>query len=231
VLHDMAEAQEGEGMTAVARIDCRAEVAGSNRLPVLAATINEHLEAAETATRRGLEHAIAAGLLLIEAKELVAHGEWIPWLKANCRLSPRQAQIYMLLARNRHKLTALKNAPDSHLTIAAAVALVGKPRPERPHGLPGQFDLLGGQEVPPLTPLTGLERADLRAAFQERCAQAESFATYAGPVDDEVADAAERVVAAWERLARDLRGKVQDAKAFDRAPRPPRIEPANKGKL
>jgi Protein of unknown function (DUF3102) len=101
VLHDMAEAQEGEGMTAVARIDCRAEVAGSNRLPVLAATINEHLEAAETATRRGLEHAIAAGLLLIEAKELVAHGEWIPWLKANCRLSPRQAQVYMRLARNR----------------------------------------------------------------------------------------------------------------------------------
>jgi hypothetical protein len=38
----------------------------------------------------------------------------------------------MRLARNRHKLTALKNAPDSHLTIAAAVALVGKPKPERP---------------------------------------------------------------------------------------------------
>jgi hypothetical protein len=29
-----------------------------------------------------------------------------------------------------------------------------------------------------------------------------------------VADAAERVAAAWERLARGLRGKVQDAKAF-----------------
>jgi Protein of unknown function (DUF3102) len=59
---------------------------GSNRLPVLAATINEHLEAAEAATRRGLEHAIAVGALLIEAKELVAHGEWLPWLQANCRV-------------------------------------------------------------------------------------------------------------------------------------------------
>jgi hypothetical protein len=210
-------------MTTVARIDCRAEVAGSNRLPVLAATINEHLEAAETATRRGLEHAIAAGLLLIEAKDLVGHhGEWLPWLQANCRIGPRQAQTYMRLARNRHKLTALKNAPDSHLTIAAAVALVGKPKPERPHGLPGQLDLLGGPEVPvpPLTAPTGLERADRKAAFLERCEQAIGFATYSGPVDDEVADAAERVVAAWGRLARDLRGKVQDAKAFDNHQRP-----------
>jgi hypothetical protein len=209
-------------MTAVAR---SAEmVAGSNRLPVLAATISEHLEAAETATRRGLEHAIAAGLLLIEAKELVAHGEWIPWLKANCRLSPRQAQVYMRLARNRHKLTALKNAPDSHLTIAAAVALVGKPKPERPpRGLPGQLDLLGGPQVPvpPLTAPTGLERADRKAAFLERCEQAIGFATYSGPVDDETAAAAQRVIDTWERLARGLRGKVQDAKAFDNSERRP----------
>jgi hypothetical protein len=122
---------------------------GSNRLPVIAASINEHLAAAEAAIRRGLEHAIAAGLLLIEAKELVAHGEWLPWLQANCRLSARQAQTYMRLARNRHKLEATKNAATAHLTIAAAEALVGKPKPECPHGLPGQLDLLGGPEVPP----------------------------------------------------------------------------------
>jgi Protein of unknown function (DUF3102) len=122
---------------------------GSNRLPILASTINEHLEAAENATRRGLEHAIAAGALLIEAKELVAHGEWLDWLQANCHVSQRQAQTYMRLARNRHKLDATKNAATAHLTIAAAEALVGKPRPERPHGLPGQLDLLGLPPVPP----------------------------------------------------------------------------------
>jgi hypothetical protein len=122
---------------------------GSNRLPAIAASINEHLAAAEAATRRGLEHAIAAGALLIEAKELVAHGEWLDWLQANCRVSQRQAQTYMRLARNRHKLEATKNAATAHLTIAAAEALVGKPKPECPHGLPGQLDLLGGPEVPP----------------------------------------------------------------------------------
>jgi hypothetical protein len=199
--------------------------AGSNRLPILAATISEHIDAANAATRRGLEHAIAAGALLIEAKELVAHGEWLPWLQANCRLSERQARTYMRLARHRHRL---ESAATADLTIAAAEALVGKPKPKRQRGLPGQFDLLGGQEVPPLTAPTGLERADRKAAFLERCEQAIGFATYSGPVDDEAADAAERVVAAWDRKARELRGKVQDAKAFDRAPRPPRIEQANK---
>jgi hypothetical protein len=122
-------------------------VAGSNRLPILATSINEHLKAAETATRHGLEHAIAAGLLLLEAKELVGHGEWLAWLQANCRLGQRQAQTYMRLARNRHRLEAVKNAVAAHLTIGAAEMLVGRPRPERRRGLPGQIDLLGGPEV------------------------------------------------------------------------------------
>jgi DUF3102 family protein len=130
------------------------KLAGSNRLPVLAASIAEHIAAAEKATRRGLEHAIAAGQLLREAKDLVDHhGDWLPWLQANCRLGSRQAQTYMRLAKNRHRLDAIKNESSAHLTIAAAVALVGRPRPERPRGLPGQLDMLGGPEVirPPPT--------------------------------------------------------------------------------
>jgi Protein of unknown function (DUF3102) len=119
----------------------------SNRLPVLAASIRDHLLAANGAMRRGVEHAIAAGLLLLEAKEIVGHGDWLPWLQANCEIGPRQAQTYMRLARNRHKLEALKTRSDAFLTIAAAEALVGRPKPERPHGLPGQLDLLSGEEV------------------------------------------------------------------------------------
>src|SRR5262249_4463062 len=68
--------------------------------------------------------------------------------EANCRVGARQAQTFMRLARNRHKLEALtKTRSDSYLTIAAAEALVGCPRPERPRGLPGQLDMLGGEEV------------------------------------------------------------------------------------
>jgi Protein of unknown function (DUF3102) len=136
----------------------RQPLAGSSRLHILAASINEHLTAAEKATRRGLEHAIAAGLLLIEAKKLVGHGEWLAWLQANCQIGQRQAQTYMRLARNRHRFEAVKNAAAAHLTIAAAEALVGRPRPERPRGLPGQLDMLGGPEVtappPAISPVT-----------------------------------------------------------------------------
>jgi Protein of unknown function (DUF3102) len=120
----------------------------SNRLPILAASINDHLAAADAATRRGLEHAIAAGALLIEAKDLVGHGDWLAWLKANCHVGVRQAQAFMRLARHRHRLEAIKYAPSAHLTIHAAEALVGRVEPEEPpHGLPGQLDMLGGAEV------------------------------------------------------------------------------------
>jgi hypothetical protein len=122
-------------------------LAHADRLPILATSINDHLRAADAATRRGIEHAIAAGGLLIEAKELVAHGEWLAWLEANCHVGARHAQTYMRLARNRHKLDAIKNESSAYLTIAAAEALVGRPKPERPHGLPGQMDLLGAPEV------------------------------------------------------------------------------------
>jgi hypothetical protein len=134
-------------MTAAQILDGKHErilVAGSNRLPILGVGINDHLAAAEAATKRGLEHAIAAGLLMIEAKGLVDHGKWLLWLQANCHVGVRQAQTFMRLARNRHKVEAFKNAAAAHLTIATAEALVGRPRPERPHGLPGQLDMLGG---------------------------------------------------------------------------------------
>jgi hypothetical protein len=147
-------------------------VVGSNRLPIIAASINDHLAAAEQATRRGLEHAIAAGFLLIEAKELVEHGEWLTWLEANCHVRVRQAQVFMRLARNRHKLNGLKYAPSAHLTIHAAEALVGRPKPEQQHGLPGQLDLLGGPEVRPpsattTVPATSLDRASLIADLEQ----------------------------------------------------------------
>jgi hypothetical protein len=44
------------------------------------------------------DHAIAAGHALIEAKALVAHGEWLAWVKEHCGFSERTAQIYMRLA-------------------------------------------------------------------------------------------------------------------------------------
>ncbi len=64
-------------------------------LPRLAKQINEHHRKAETAMRAGLEHALAAGRLLAEAKTHRPHGTWGEWVSENCEFSQRTAQSYM----------------------------------------------------------------------------------------------------------------------------------------
>jgi Protein of unknown function (DUF3102) len=77
---------------------------------------------AETVTRAAL-----AGEHLIEAKRLVGHGQWLPWLRDNCSMSERTAQLYMRVARN--KDTIAKSASSvADLTLTAAVAGIAKPK-------------------------------------------------------------------------------------------------------
>ncbi len=71
----------------------------SNRLPILAAEIRKAHAGVEDAARTAAEHAIEAGTALIEAKALVKHGEWLPWLKEHCEISERTAQLYMKIVR------------------------------------------------------------------------------------------------------------------------------------
>lgn len=71
---------------------------GSNRLAALAADIRAAHQDSCRAAITLAERALAAGTALIEAKRLVAHGEWQPWLRENCGLSERTARRYMALA-------------------------------------------------------------------------------------------------------------------------------------
>ena len=67
--------------------------------------------------------AIEAGELLLEAKSLLDHGEWLPWVEANCEINIRTAQVYMRIAKHREELGA--NAENfSHLTVDAALQLL-----------------------------------------------------------------------------------------------------------
>ncbi|HMF24415.1 MAG TPA: DUF3102 domain-containing protein [Pseudolabrys sp.] len=63
----------------------------------------EH-DAVAAALQSALQHAIATGELLIEAKAKVRHGQWLKWLAANCEVPKRTAAHYMALARDRQKL-------------------------------------------------------------------------------------------------------------------------------
>src|SRR5262249_37659463 len=65
----------------------------------LAARIRAEHEACASALKRGLDHAITAGRLLIEAKGKHAHGGWLPWLHEHCQVPERTAQAYMRCAR------------------------------------------------------------------------------------------------------------------------------------
>jgi hypothetical protein len=76
------------------------DLARSNSLVDLAARIKAEHEATTSTLKRGLEHALAAGKLLIEAKEQLAHGQWLPWLKEHCGVPERTAQAYMRVARS-----------------------------------------------------------------------------------------------------------------------------------
>jgi hypothetical protein len=70
----------------------------SNSLADLAARIKVEHDACTEAEKRGLQHAAAAGKMLIEAKAQLKHGQWLPWLRDHCSLSERKAQRYMAIA-------------------------------------------------------------------------------------------------------------------------------------
>jgi hypothetical protein len=79
--------------------------------------------------KKAMEYAAECGRLLLEAKGLVEHGEWLPWLDAHTEVSERQSQRYMRLANHWAEIEA-KNDGASYLGIDEALKLVAKPRPE-----------------------------------------------------------------------------------------------------
>ena len=80
-------------------------------LATLAAQINAEHDAAESHARKAIEHARAAGEKLLLAKAGVAHGQWLPWLVANCpRLAERTAQAWKAaLAAGKSPVDAAKD--------------------------------------------------------------------------------------------------------------------------
>ncbi len=109
---------------------------GSNTAVVLAdlaKEINEHEDAVDACRVKGLMHAIRIGQLLLEAKKVTPHGDFIPWVKAATKVSQRQAQRYMAIAGDEALVKAVESEYDtvSHLTLRKAVELAGKARREQ----------------------------------------------------------------------------------------------------
>ena len=96
----------------------------------LASKITSGLGAIKNATRDIVQRAIAVGEYLIEAKAKVPHGQWLRWLKDNCKLEERTIQRYIKLAEGRATLL-LKSDTLSDLTMTAALQLIDKPGADR----------------------------------------------------------------------------------------------------
>jgi hypothetical protein len=96
----------------------------ANRLIDLAARIKTEHEAASATLTQGLQHAIVAGQLLLKAKKQLPHGEWLPWLSANCSVSERTAQAYMRVARGFADLGDDKSATVADLSFRDALNML-----------------------------------------------------------------------------------------------------------
>ncbi len=115
-----------------------------------------------TAARAGLEHARRAGELLIEAKQQVQHGEWLPWIKANVAcVTRRMAQHYMRLARLWERIVERANAQCIsllELSINGALALLRKEADPDALADGGTDEEADQQDIEGVTPVSSYTR-------------------------------------------------------------------------
>jgi len=122
------------------------------------------LDAGKNVVRKAIE----AGVALIDAKRQVGHGNWLKWLKENCELSERTAELYMECARNRQKLEAII-AAAANMTLAQALRKI---KPTR--GGSGDEGALGKYQKAQaslIKKLRGLEPDDVEEAAQRTIAE------------------------------------------------------------
>ncbi len=93
----------------------------------LARRIKEEHQACRDAAQSAVEHAVAAGQLLLEAKAGLPHGQWLPWLNERCDVSERTAQVYMRLARELPKIEPGKAQRVADLPLRQALKELAEP--------------------------------------------------------------------------------------------------------
>jgi len=93
--------------------------------PALAAEINFLHEEAERHANMAVVYAARCGAKLLEVKASLDHGQWLPWLRANCRVGHQQAGRYMKLAKEYPELLDSNFPPGGNLPgIKQALALI-----------------------------------------------------------------------------------------------------------
>lgn len=94
--------------------------------PVEGRTIETITDEILDAKRTGGEAILTIGRCLIEAKDMLPHGEWLPWLNERVEFSERTAQKFMQLAREWANPNTLAD-----LGASKALMLLALPKGER----------------------------------------------------------------------------------------------------
>lgn len=101
---------------------------------------------------------LGIGDRLIEAKSLLSHGEWLPWLTERVEFSERTAQRFIRLAKEWRNPTAL-----SDLGTAKALALLALP-PEERESFMSENHIVDGEEKS----VIDMTSRELERAIRER---------------------------------------------------------------
>ena len=104
------------------------------------------------------EAILAIGQRLIEAKELLSHGEWLPWLNEKVEFSERTAQNFMRLAKEFSNPQLVAD-----LGARKALTLLALPPEEREQFI-SEHHTVGGEEKT----VTGMTSRELEQAIRER---------------------------------------------------------------
>lgn len=134
---------------------------------------------------------IEIGKRLLEAKSMLDHGQWLPWLREQAQFSVKAAQRYMQLA------TEYSNAtPVSYLPYSKLLALLAVPAEEREEFIEVPHEVSGEQKT-----VAEMSRRELEQVIRER--------------DQARAAAAKNEQVALERLAENdkIRRIADDARA------------------
>jgi len=171
------------------------------------------------AKRVGGEAVLTIGRGLIEAKAMLSHGEWLPWLNEQIGYSERQAQRFMQLAREWTNPTTL-----SDLGASKALALLALPESERDAFLAEGHVINGAEKSVPDMSVRELEQAiKERDAARLAREQAETDRALAEQARDKLSQEIQLAAAAkrqaeeaLERARREAADAAENAMALEK---------------
>lgn len=181
-------------------------IAQTMAAPVEGRTIETITDEILDAKRTGGEAILTIGRCLIEAKDMLPHGEWLPWLNERVELSERTAQKFMKLAREWSNPNTLAD-----LGASKALMLLALPEGEREQFVEEHnvIDMSARQleqaikERDEARKAAEVAKADASAAEQARAKMAEDMAT-ANATLKAVLEEKQRTAQDVERLQQEL---------------------------